>query len=188
MNVSGGEVKNLTNNPARDIQPAWSPDGSKIAFASNREGNYDVFSLYLMNADGTNQHRIYFAYAINGFPSWSPDGRQIAFANDKEDDRSGNFELFLIEPETVNAEQRLTFHARYDFEPAFSPDGRRIAFSSNADGNWEIYVVNSDGSGMLRVTRDRASDSNPGWSPDGKRLIFCSDRSGTFAIYSVAID
>ena len=188
VNVSDGKVQNLTNNPARDIQPAWSPDGSKIVFASNREGNYDVFSLHLMNADGTNQHRIYYAYAFNGFPSWSPDGRRIVFATDKEGGRSGNFELFLIEPETVNAETRLTFHARYDIEPVFSPDGRRIAFTSNADGNGEIYLINTDSSGLLRVTRDPATDTNPSWAPDGKRLIFCSDRGGKFAIYEVTVE
>lgn len=188
VSAQGGEVQNLTNNPARDIQPAWSPDGSKIAFASNREGNYDVFPLYLMNADGTNQHRIYASYAINGFPSWSPSGTEIVFANDKEDNRTGNFELFLIEPETVNAEKRLTFHARYDIEPAFSPDGRRIAFASNADGNWEIYVVNSDGTGLLRLTRNPASEANPSWSPDSTKLIFSSDRSGRFALYEVRFE
>ena len=188
VSVESGEVRNLSNNPARDVQPAWSPDGSRIAFASNREGNYDVFPLYLMNADGTNQHRIHSAYAISGYPSWSPDGKEIVFANDKEENRTGNFELFLIEPETINAEKRLTFHARYDIAPAFSPDGRRIAFTSSADGNWEIYVINADGTGLVRITRNPASEANPVWSPDGTKLVFSSNRSGKFAIYETTID
>jgi Tol biopolymer transport system component/DNA-binding winged helix-turn-helix (wHTH) protein len=188
ISPDGGELRNLTNNPARDINPAWSPDGSEIVFVSNREGNYDVFSLYIMNADGSNQHRIYYSFAISADPSWSPDGKQIVFANDKEDSRTGNFELFLIEPETVNAEKRLTFHRRYDIQPAFSPDGRRIAFASNADGNYEIYLMNADGSGLLRVTRDAGNDASPSWSPDGKRIIFSSDRNGKFAIYELLVD
>jgi Tol biopolymer transport system component/DNA-binding winged helix-turn-helix (wHTH) protein len=188
ISVDGGELRNLTNNPARDVQPSWSPDGSRIAFSSNREGNYDVFALYVLNADGTNQHRIYYSNAINSFPSWSPDGHTIAFSNDKEGLRTGNFEIFAIEPETVNAEQRLTARPRFDIDPQFSPDGRRITFASNTDGNWEIYLMNNDGSGLVRLTRHPGDDVNPSWSPDGMRVIFSSGRDGRSAIYEVTVD
>ena len=188
ISVDGGEVRNLTQNPARDILPSWSPDGTRIAFASNRDGNYDVFALYVMNADGSNPHRLYYSNAISTFPSWSPDGRIIAFANDKEDMRTGNFEIFAIEPETANAEQRLTFRAKYDIDPQFSPDGKRIAFVTNTDGNWEIYLMNSDGSGLLRLTRNTAVDTHPTWSPDGRRIIFSSERDGRSAIYEIVPD
>ena len=188
IGVDGGEVRNLTNNPARDMHPAWSPDGSKIVFVSNREGNFDIFSIYTMNPDGSEQHRIYYTYAISMNPTWSPDGTQIVFVNDKEDGRTGNFEIFAIEPETVNPERRLTFRRHYDVEPVFSPDGKRIAFTSNTDGNFEIYVMNSDGSGLLRITRNPGDDSGPSWSPDGKKLVFSGNRSGKYAIYEVTID
>jgi len=157
-------------------------------FVSNRDGNYDIFPVYVMNSDGSNPHRIYFTNAVSLSPVWSPDARQIVFANDKEDGRTGNFELFTIEPETVNPEKRLTFRKKYDSEPMFSPDGRKIAFSTNADGNWEVYVMNSDGSSPLRITRDFATDLNPSWSPDGKRIIFSSNRNGKFALFEAAID
>lgn len=188
INSDGGYVQNLTNNPARDAHPAWSPDGSKIVFSSNREGNYDVFSLYTMNVDGSNQHRIYYSYAISSDPSWSPDGRQVVFTNDKEDGRTGNFEIFSIEPETTGAEKRLTFRRRSDVNPVFSPDGLRIAFVSNGDGNSEIYLINADGSGLLRLTRDPAEDVQPNWSADGKRIIFSSNRNGKFAIYEMTVN
>ena len=184
--AAGGEVQRLTNDPGRDVAPAWSPDGSRIVFSSNRGESYSLFQLYVMNSDGTDQHRIYYSKAISLGPSWSPDGQQIIFANDKEDNRSGNFEIFAIEPETVNPERRLTFRLRYDVGPVFSPDGERIVFSSNADGNSEIYIMHSDGSGLLRLTRDRAEDAYPSWSTDGKRIIFSSNRRGKFAIYELA--
>lgn len=183
---SGG-VQNLTNNAARDVNPSWSADGSKIVFTSNRDGNYDLFQIYVMNADGSNQHRIYYSSGMSVNPSWSPDGSHIAFANDKEDGRIGNFEIFSVEPETTQAEQRLTYHRRYDVSPVYSPDGSRIAFASNADGNWEIYMMNSDGSGMLRLTRDPADDNSPSWSTDGNRIIFTSNRNGKFAIYEISL-
>jgi Tol biopolymer transport system component len=114
MRSDGSAVKNLTNNPARDTMPAWSPDGRQLVFTSNRDGNYDLMQVYVMNIDGTNQHRIYYSNAMSQRPTWSPDGRQIIFANDKEDGRSGNFEIFAIEPETTEPEKRLTVRRRYD--------------------------------------------------------------------------
>ena len=184
----GGGVQNLTNNPARDTVPSWSPDSSRIAFTSNRDGNYEIAQIYVMNADGSNQHRIYFNSALSVQPAWSPDGRRIAFANDKEGNRSGNFEIFEIEPETTAPETRLTFRPRYDTYPVYSPDGARIAFVSTADGNSEIYLMNADGSGVLRLTRDPAEDLQPSWSPDGKRIIFSSNRNGKYAIYELMLE
>jgi len=183
---SGG-VKDLTNNPAKETVPSWSPDGSRIVFTSNRDGNYDIFQIYVMDADGSNQHPIYHSNAISAYASWSPDGREIVFANDKEDGRTGNFEIFVMEPETTAPERRLTFRPRYDIYPAFSPDGRRIAFVSSTDGNSEIYLMNADGSGLVRLTRDLAEDSQPAWSPDGSKIIFSSSRNGKVAIYEVVI-
>ena len=188
MRSDGTEVRNVTNNSARDTMPAWSPDGGRIVFTSNRDGNYDLTQLYVMNADGTNQHRIYYSDAMSQRPTWSPDGRQIVFANDKEDSRSGNFEIFAIEPETALAEKRLTFRRRFDVSPIFSPDGTRIAYVSNADGNSEIYLMGSDGSGTVRLTRNAAEDIDPSWSADGKRIVFCSNRTGKFAIYEMNVE
>jgi len=183
---SGG-VQDLTANPSRDVKPSWSPDGTKIVFSSNRDGNFELFQLYLMNADGSNQHRVYFSNAMNVDASWSPDGREILFASDKEDNGTGNFEVFAIEPETTAPERRLTFRRGYDIYPIYSPDGTRIAFVSRADGNSEIYVMNADGSRLIRLTRDTADDTEPSWSPDSKKIIFSSNRNGKFGIYELAI-
>jgi TolB protein len=110
------------------------------------------------------------------------------FANDREDLRTGNFEIFSIDAETTGAEHRLTFRPKYDIAPHFSPDGGRIVFSSNADGNWEIYLMDRDGSALLRLTRNLGADTNPAWSPDGKRVIFSSDREGRKALYEITFD
>ncbi len=121
-------------------------------------------------------------------PAWSPDGSEIFFANDKEDGGTGNFEIFKIRVGTGEAEQRLTFRRRYDGHPAVSPVGKQIAFTSNTDGNSEIYIMNSDGTGLLRVTRNPAEDTAPQFSKDGTKIIFSSNRGGKYAIYEIYVN
>ncbi len=182
----GSGYMNLTNNAATDSDPAWSPDGTQIAFASNRGGNSGKYDLYLMNSDGNAQRRMYSSnLGMSTSPAWSPDGREIVFANDKEDGQTGNFEIFKVGLGAGETEKRLTFHPRADSQPAVSPDGNHIAFISNADGNSEIYVMNSDGTLPLRITRNAAEDLMPHWSANGKRMIFASNRAGKFAIYEI---
>ncbi len=185
----GNGLKNLTNNSARDVEPAWSPDGRQIVFASNRDGLSDVFQLYLMNSDGSDQRRLNSINASSTAPAWMPDGRRILFSNDKEDGRTGNFEIFSLDLEGDQLIKRLTFRRGFDMSPSVSPDGKRIAFVSEADGNPEIYLMNSDGTGVLRITRDTAIDTSPHWSPDGKSLLFSSNRNGKkFALYSLTLE
>lgn len=83
--------------------------------------------------------------------------------------------------------QRLTRHAANDRHPAWSPDGGRIAFESDRDGNWELYLMLSDGSQLRRLTEHPASDRYPAWDPDGRRLVFQSDRSGTPELYILEV-
>ena len=188
IKTDGSGLTNLTQNAARDLNPAFSPDGTQIAFSSNRDGNYGIYNLYVMDPDGGNQHRIYSNKGgMSLWPAWSADGKGIAFANDKEDGRSGNFELFKIDLEASGSEKRLTFRHRADVCPAFSPDGKQIVFSSNTDGNAEIYIMNADGTGLLRITRNPAEDISPRWSPDGQRIIFSSNRDGKFALYETEV-
>ncbi|HUR96887.1 MAG TPA: winged helix-turn-helix domain-containing protein [Pyrinomonadaceae bacterium] len=187
IKTDGSDLRNLTNNPARDGTPDWSPDGTQIVFSSNRGGNYGKYDLFLMSANGGDQREIYSnKNGMSLSPAWSADGVSIVFANDKEDGARGNFEIFKITVGSGEAAQRLTFRPRYDGSPALSPDGKKIAFTSNNDGNDEIYAMNSDGTGLTRITRNSAEDSTPRFSPDGRRIIFSSNRSGKFALYEIA--
>jgi Tol biopolymer transport system component len=184
VNVDGSGFANLSQNPSRDMAPAYSPDGTRIAFAASRASGTSTFEIYVMNADGSDPRLVFGDRAISSAPTWAPDGKTIVFANDREGGRIGNFELFSVSVDG-GPERRLTDRPRYDVDPAFSPDGRRIAFVSNTDGNAEIYVMNADGSGILRLTRDSGNDFYPHWSPDGATLIFASDRSGKYGIYQI---
>ena len=165
----------LTDNDARDSFPAWSPDGRRIAFDSDRDGNSEI---YVMNADGSGVTRLTDNDAIDSFPTWSPDGRRIAFSST----RDGSFEVYVMNADGSGV-TRLTDNDARDWSPAWSPDGRHIAFESTRDGNSEIYVMNADGSGVTRLTYNGAADGTPAWSPDGRRIAFASGGRGNSEIY-----
>jgi Tol biopolymer transport system component len=182
MNANGTGQTRLTTNDARDLFPAWSPDGSKIAFASDRDGNYEI---YVMNADGTGQTRITTNGASDEDPAWSPDGSKIAFSSD----RDGYAEIYIMNTDGTGQTRLTTNVDVWEGVPAWSPDGTKITFTSERDGNFEIYVMNANGSGQTRLTTNASWDSFPVWSPDGTKIAFSSDRDdGNYEIYVMKKD
>ncbi len=150
---------------AADLHPAWSPDGKKIVFDSNRDGGNP--EIYIMNADGSNQTRLTDNPSVDVMPIWSPDGKKIVFVTN----RDGNGEIYIMNADGSN-QTRLTDNPRADGNPRWSPDGSKIAFFSARDGNGEIYTMNADGSNQTRLTDNPARDASPSWSPDGSKIIF----------------
>ncbi len=175
MNADGSNQTNLTNNPASDDYPSWTPDAKKIAFGSNRDGNAEV---YIMNADGSDQTRLTDNPAFDAFPSWSPDGKKIAFASE----RDGNMNVYIMNTDGSN-QTRLTNNPAHDVKPQWSPDGKKIAFQTTRHGKEEIYVMNSDGINETRLTNNPALDICLSWSPDGKKIAFASKRDGNSEIF-----
>jgi TolB protein len=164
MNADATAQTRLTNNPASDQNPAWSPDGNRIAFASTRDGNSEI---YVMSLDGSGQTRLTNNAAIDANATWSPDGSKIAF----QTNRDGNNEIYSMNADG-SGQTRLTNNAASDFRPSWSPDGTKIAFGSARDGNQEIYSMNADGSGQTRLTNNPALDAHPSWLSGGAQIVF----------------
>jgi len=162
-----------------DIEPAWSPDGASIAFASDRAGK---MTIYIIHVNETPRALLHATSGIDYDPDWSPDGRQIVFASNREDD----FEIYTVNVDGTGL-RRLTNSPGDDRNPAWSPDGGRIAFSSDRAGNEEIYVMDTDGGEVAQVTTHPGDDLWPDWYPNGKRLLFTSDRDGGRSIYAMNI-
>jgi len=176
MDADGSGQTRLTNNPAIDEFPDWSPDRSQIAFHTNRDGgNYEV---YVIDADGGGLTRLITNPAYDAEPAWSPDGSKIAFASN----RDGDFEIYVMNT-NGSGQTNLTGSAGGDSLPSWSPDGSLIAFTTRRDGNDEIYVMDDSGNGQTNLTNNAASDRHSAWSPDGSQIAFNSDRDGNLEIY-----
>ena len=180
MNADGSDQVRLTNSAAVDSAPAWSPDGRKITFQSNRDGNFEI---YVMDQNGANPMRLTNNLSVDLSPAWSPDGTRIAFSSD----RDGNSEIYIMNADG-SAQTNLSNNVATDQLPAFSPNGTKIAFVSDRDVWTQIYVMNVDGSNLARLTVSSAVDSAPAWSPDGRLVAFQSTRSGNQEIYRIQAD
>jgi TolB protein len=176
VNTDGTGLARLTNDPAVDEEPAWSPDGRRIAFVSGRSSGYP--ELYVMNADGSNVVRRTFSGRAEN-PAWSPDGTKIAYSN-------GEGDLWVVGPNAGGPGPTLLFGIQgREMQPSWSPDGTRIALVSDwhfYDFVWDIFLINADGSGFSGLTGgaiDNIDYLGPSWSPDGARIAHVvSERVG----------
>jgi TolB protein len=162
------EPEKEENLPETSVSLEGNLENTKIAFASTRDGNLEI---YVMNADGSAIKNLTNNPGLDKDPSWSGDGKKIAFMSL----RDGNMEIYIMNADG-NEQKRLTYNPAHDEEPSWSPDGTKIAFTSDRDRNNEIYVMNADGSGQKRLTNNSGVEQGPSWSPDGKNIAFCSNR------------
>jgi Tol biopolymer transport system component len=182
MDSDGSNRTRLTDGQSEAFSPVWSPDSSKIAFGSDRDGNLDI---WVMDSDGSNPVNLTHNEAKDRWPAWSPDGQWIAFASVRD---VAYWELYVMRADGSDVQRLTWWEDASDWSPSWSPDGTRLAFGSYRDGNWEIYTMDRDGSNLLRLTDNPADDSNPAWSPDGGRIAFESTRGeGYTDIYVMPI-
>lgn len=198
-NDDGTDLRKITDNPQYDAEPVVSPDGGEIVFGSQRNGDFDI---YRMHADGSGVIRLTDKTGYDGGPWFSPDGRKIAWRAwypETEEEKAlwkdcmekdyivaVPLDIWVMDADGSN-KLRLTKNGATNWAPSWHPDGRRIIFSSNMDDwhedikkfghNFELYLINIDGTGLERLTYNTGFDSFPMFSPDGKKLVFGSNRN-----------
>ena len=192
LDVATGEVRALTSDRAWNLDGAWSPDGSRIAFQSTQDGRDDI---YVMDVDGGHLQRLTDGRGFNEYPAWSPDGQWILFNSTRDgvsSDSSGTGyyrDLYLMRPDGTNI-HRLLAHAGTFAFAAWSPDSRTLALQSDREGAWDVYTMGIDGTDLRQITHHQkavGSAGFPRWSPDGTRVVFGASAAGEPAsIYWVA--
>jgi uncharacterized delta-60 repeat protein len=172
MNADGGNQLQITTNAAFDGHPAWSHNGALLAFDSNRDGNFEI---YTMLPDGNEVERVTNEPLGDFFPDWraqpAVNGR-IAFTRTTGTQNG----VFTMDPD--GSDQINLTPVGGGASPSWSPDGNKIAYISTIASNFEIFVMNSDGTGVTNITNSPSNDQNPDFSPDGNKIAFLSDRDG----------
>jgi TolB protein len=191
----GKNIANLTNSPGYDAEATISPDGKKIIFTSERDGDLD---LYSMDIDGKNVKRLTNELGYDGGAFYSPDSKQVVYRGSHPTTAADinkykdllarhlivptTFELWTMNADGSNKRQVTNLNAA-SFAPFYTPDGKRIIFCTNyfasdpKKRNFDLALVNVDGTGLERVTFNESFDGFPMFSPDGKKLVFASNRN-----------
>jgi Tol biopolymer transport system component len=167
--ATGQSPRRLTDHPADELRPAWSPDGQQIAFNSDRDGNWEI---YVVRLDGADLRRLTDSPDWEIFPAWSPDGTRIAYRRSAP--RGWNGDVWTMAADGSNPQQ-ITHERSNDENPAWSPDGSQIVFQSDRFAeahtmgsdvyNFELVVIDADGSHARRLTENPAGDYWPSWGP-----------------------
>jgi Tol biopolymer transport system component len=169
MHADGGHTTRLTSGDFADGSPAWSPDGSTIAFVTDRSPS----GIWVVNADGSNVRPLITApdFLASGEPAWSPDGRSIAFSAGVKDSLNNFIGVIEIANADGSHARQLMTNATDIESPSWSPDGTRMLFVAAPDGiGPHIYEVNIDGTLQRQLTNQL--DRDPRWSPDGRQITF----------------
>ncbi len=185
MNVDRTEPRRITEHfSLEDARPSWSLNSLILVYFSRSEGDH-LPRLWQVGQEGSDEHKLQcIDQPIFGEgPDWMPDGRIVY----KKCDITSNCFGIHISNIDGSGEMRLTYDPS-DTNPAPSLEGDRIAFMSCVDDNWEVYIVNTDGSGLRNLTQNPTNDGLPTWSPDGGSIAFVSDRDGGWGIWVMNVD
>ena len=183
INPDGTGRTQLTRAFTQALFPSISPDATRVAFSSQDTG---VWYIYLIDTDGTNLEQ--FTDFSSAVPHWSPDGKSLIFNSDHDDEPTDTPDLWGMNIDGTQLVEYVDRPPTADFNGQWSPDGEKILFVSNRDGNYNLYVMKTDGSDLRRLTSHEAAEYNPCWSPNGEKIAFVSNRRGNLDIYVMASD
>lgn len=170
-------IVSLPELPANAIHPVWSPDGHTLAFESDLNGNWDIFTVAL---DGSDLRQITHGVDNERFASWNPDGSRLVYASDQGE----NWDVWSMDADGSNPIQLTSFHG-LDIAPIWSPDGEKIAFVSSRTMDVLVWVMDKDGGNVVGMPNIRCGDWVSAWSPDGKSVAAVSSMRGKSDIWLI---
>lgn len=173
-NIDGSEPRQLTSELGYDAECSFSPDGEKIVFTSDRDGDPD---LYIMDADGSNVRQLTNSPGYDGGPFFSPDGKRVIFRADRK--QNDHLQLFVINADGTGERQLTHDSDVVNWAPYWLPDGRSIVFTTSVHGhyNYEVYKLDIESGRFNRITYSPGFDGLPVISSDGKWMLWTSQRT-----------
>lgn len=191
--LDGKIVKQLTHSKGYDAEATLSPDGEKMLYTSDKDGDID---LYIMNLKTGEEKRITNMLGYDGGAWFSPDGTKLIWRASRPKTEAEikeykdllaenmvaptNMEVWVSNADGSNAHQ-VTSYGQANWAPAYMPDSKRIIFASNHEYKrgfpFNLYTINEDGSNLTKISRDKGFDAFPMFSPNGKKIVFCSNRN-----------
>lgn len=181
--LADGKVSELTSNENFDGDAGWSPDGKQIVFTSDRDGNYEIYS---MNADGSGPKRLTNNPGHDSFPKFSPDGTQIAFNSNPESEKT---DLYIMNSDGGNPVRLTDWKSNELTRNGWSPDGTKMAFNSDLEGNDEIYLMNVEPFRPSLLIKDEKADlQTPAFSSDGQQVVYTAefeDKTSELCVYDL---
>lgn len=191
--LDGKIVKQLTHSKGYDAEATLSPDGKKMIYTSDKDGDIE---LYIMDLASGKEKRITHAVGYDGGAWFSPDGRKIIWRASRPATEAAikeykdllaenlvaptNMEVFVADADGRNARQ-VTSYGQANWAPAYMPDSKHIIFASNHEYKrgfpFNLYTINEDGTNLQKISRDKGFDAFPMFSPNGKKIVFCSNRN-----------
>jgi TolB protein len=191
--LDGKIVKQLTNSKGYDAEATLSPDGNKMIYTSDKDGDID---LYIMDLASGTEKRVTNLLGYDGGAWFSPDGSKIIWRASRPKTEAEikeykdllaeslvaptNMEVWVADADGSNARQVTSF-GQANWAPAFMPDSKRIIFASNHEYKrgfpFNLYTIGPDGSNLQKISRDKGFDAFPMFSPNGKKIVFCSNRN-----------
>lgn len=178
----GGNPVQLTHDHSIDLSPVWSPDGSRIAYVSYRDGSPKV---YVMNVASRSSRMICGYSGMNITPAWRPGGNELAVALSK----GGVQDLYLVSASGgIVRKLGVGFGSSISVSPNWSPDGRKLAYVSNEAGGPQIYILDVSSGQKRRLTYSGKYNTSPAWSPKGDWIAYCAQGGGGFDIHVISPD
>jgi TolB protein len=181
MDLDGAGAHPLTQDRSIALSPAWSPDGSLLAFSTYRDRGSP--HLYVVPAGGGRLYTLSARPGLNTSPAYSPDGRELACTLSKD----GNPEIYVLDARG-GSPRRLTDNRAIDTSPSWSPTGREIAFTSDRSGSPQVHVMDRTGGNVRRLTYEVGYTDSPAWSPRGDLIAFVSRSGSGFDVYVCGAD